>query len=64
MSINLQERLLQNDLREQEYLSLLPAAYNSSTRPCIPEILGRMNMPCQFCSTLHWLQKRISTSSW
>ena len=63
MSINLQERPPQGDPREQEYLSLLPAAYNSSTRQCIPEQLGRMNIPCQFCSALHWLQERVSTSS-
>ncbi len=53
MSINLQERPPQGDPREQEYLSLLPTAYNSSTRQCIPEQLGRMNIPCQFCSALH-----------
>ena len=59
----MQERPPQGDLREQEYFSLFPTAYNSSTRQCIPEQLGRMNIPCQFCSALHWLQKRVSTSS-
>ena len=63
LNSNLQERPPQGDPREPEYLSLLPAAYNSSTRLCTPEQLGRMNVCCQFCSALHWLQERVSTSS-
>ena len=23
-----------------------------------------MNVPCQFCLVLHWLQERVSISSW
>ena len=63
MSINLQERPPQGDPREQEYFCLLLPAYNSSTRQCIPEQLGLMNVPCQFYFALHWLQERVSTSS-
>lgn len=44
LNINLQERRPQGDPREPEYLSLLPAAYNSSIHRCISEQLGCMNV--------------------
>ena len=59
----MQKQPPQGDPYKQEYLNLLSAAYNSSICQYILEQLNCINIPCQFCLALHWLQERVSISS-